>query len=176
MGETREPAERAGQDRGQHADASQPSNADPVINFKLERYKFILQQIHTLNENTHKHLTLFQTLATALIAGGVGIFLSSKSDKVTAEIARTGIEGLLSLLTILALFVCALIIVGIFSWVDYRKEEVDFLRDEVGLGFREYPNLKNFWRWYETYYVAFILIFIIAAHAIMRTEILPMIK
>lgn len=95
---------------------------------------------------------------------------------MTAEIARAGLKGLLSLLTILALFVCALILVGIFSWMDYRKEEADFLRDEVGLGFREYPNLKNFWRWYETYYVVFILIFIIAAHIIVKTELLPMLK
>lgn len=176
MGEPQEPAEDATRAQTRDTGGAQLSNADPVTNFKLERYKFILQQIHTLNENTHKHLTLFQTLATAIIAGGVGIFLSSKSDKVTAEIAKTGIKGLLSLLTILALFVCALIIIGIFSWVDYRKEEADFLRHEIGLGFREYPNLKNFWRWYETYYVVFILIFIIAAHIVVRIEILPMIK
>jgi hypothetical protein len=59
MGETHEPAEGASQDQIPEPGGAQPSNADPVINFKLERYKFILRQIHTLNENTHKHLTLF---------------------------------------------------------------------------------------------------------------------
>ena len=171
MGEKLDPDHAA-----QETSQASPSNANPVTNFKLERYKFILQQIHTLNENTHKHLALFQTLATALIAGGVGIFLSSKSANVTPEIARAGIEGLLWLLTILALFVCALITVGIVSWVDYRKEEVDFLKDEVGSEFRKHPNLTNFWRWYETWYVVFILIFIIAAHIIVRIKILSMIK
>jgi hypothetical protein len=171
VGETHKPKGEA-----QESGIALPSNADPVINFKLARYKFILQQIHTLNENTHKHLTLFQTLATALIAGGVGIFLSSKSTNITADIARAGIEGLLWLLTILTLFVCALIIVGIVSWIDYRKEEVDFLRREAGSEFRAYPNPKNFLRWYETWYVVFILLFIIAAHIIVRMKLLPMIK
>ena len=48
---------------------------DPAINFKLERYKYILGQINFLNENLHKYLTLFQTLATAIVSAAVAVFV-----------------------------------------------------------------------------------------------------
>ena len=34
--------------------------------FALERYKYILQQIHTVNENVYRFLAIYQTLAVAL--------------------------------------------------------------------------------------------------------------
>jgi hypothetical protein len=40
------------------------------MEFKLERYKYILKQSHFFNENIHKYLSLFQVLATALVAAG----------------------------------------------------------------------------------------------------------
>jgi hypothetical protein len=63
--------------------------------FKLERYKYMLQEIHTLNENVHKYLTLFHTLATAIITGGVIIFISWKQLNIGADVARQAVEGLL---------------------------------------------------------------------------------
>ena len=47
--------------------------------FKLERYKYVLQQLNSLNENHHKYLTLYQTLMTAVIGGGSSSLLAGKS-------------------------------------------------------------------------------------------------
>ena len=46
--------------------ALQTSEKKREDEFKLERYKYILQQLQILNENAHRYLTLFQTLATAI--------------------------------------------------------------------------------------------------------------
>lgn len=43
--------------------------------FELERYKYILSQIQHLNEGIHKYLSLFQTLTTAIVGGGVALFV-----------------------------------------------------------------------------------------------------
>ena len=80
------------------------SEPDRGPDFMLERYKYILQQIHFLNENIHKYLALFQTLATVIVGGGVAIFISWESLNITADVAREGIRGLLGLLVVLALF------------------------------------------------------------------------
>src|SRR2546429_8410857 len=74
-----------------------------------------------------------------------------------AAVAMAGINGLLILFVLLALFVVISIIAGIVSWFNYRNEEVDLL-DEVQVGFRKRPNLRNFWRWNETYMIGFIII------------------
>ena len=97
----------------------------------MERYKYILQQIHTLDDNVHKYLALFQTLATAIVGGGISLFVSWKTLHITADIVRASIQGLLGLLVILTLFVVISIIGGIFSWLDYRREEVELLNEMV---------------------------------------------
>lgn len=158
-------------------ESQDPKNTlDRGSNFKLERYKYILQEIRSLNENVHKYLTLFQTLATAIVGGGVGIFLGWQSLKITADIARIGILTLLSFFTILALFVIVEMLSGIFSWIDYRKEEVDLLNEEVRAGFRQSPNIHNFWRWYETYIIIFIIMVVVFTHIFVRNNILPVIQ
>jgi len=45
---------------GTGPDPSQGANPDTAHDFKLERYKFLLQQINLLNENAHRQLTLYQ--------------------------------------------------------------------------------------------------------------------
>ncbi len=81
------------------ANSAQPSITDkqgPVVNpaaepaekkreddFKLERYKYILQQLQILNENAHKYLTLFQTLATLIVGGGTYLFVSWRNFHIS---------------------------------------------------------------------------------------------
>lgn len=147
-----------------------------TIEFKLERYKYILQEIRSLNENTHKYLTLFQTLATLIIGGGVGVFVGWKNLNIGADVARAAINGLLILLIVLAFFVVTSILAGIVSWYDYRCEEVELLNDTVGLGFRKKPNLRNFWRWNETHMVAFIIVVVIFTCFYVESQIIPLIN
>lgn len=148
-----------------------PQNID---DFKLERYKYILQELHSLNENIHRYLTLFQTLATLIIAGGVGVFVGWKSLHIPPDAAIAGINGLLFLLVLLALFVTASIIAGIISWFDYRNEEVELL-DQVHKDFRKKPNLRNLWRWNETYMIGFILIVVIFICIYVENQVIPLI-
>ena len=49
--------------------------------FKLERYKYILSQINNVNANVHKYLTLYQTVASAIIGAGVYLLMNWKNLK-----------------------------------------------------------------------------------------------
>ncbi|MEM8529579.1 MAG: hypothetical protein AAGF95_01975 [Chloroflexota bacterium] len=148
---------------------------DHSMAFKLERYKYILQEIHTLNENMHKYLNLFQALATVIIGGGVGLFAAWRGLNITAEIAQTGIRGLLGLLIILTLFAAISLFAAFWSWFDYRREEVELLNEMVGPGFRNPPRLSNFWRWQETYLVAFLFIIVSGVYWYVEYRVIPLI-
>jgi len=144
--------------------------------FILERYKYILQQIHALNQSVPSYLTLFQTLTTAIIGAGVAVFVSWQGLNISAELAVVGIRGLLGLLTILALFVVTSLIAGLFSWFDYRNEEVDLL-SEVGLSeLRSRPRVRNFWRWYEFYLILFIVVVVAVVWIFAEGWALPLIR
>jgi hypothetical protein len=149
---------------------------DLVKDFYLERYKYILQEIHTLNENIHKYLSLFQTLATALATAGVAVFVGRQQLNLTPEVTRTAIQGLLGLLVILAAFVVFSVLAGIFSWFDYRVEEVDLLNRMIGPGFRKPPRKRNFWRWQETHVLVFITIVVTSIFVFVESKIIPLIK
>lgn len=145
-------------------------------NFKLERYKFILQQINSLNESTHKFLTIYQTLASAILGGGIAIVVSWRELNIDSTIAQLGIRATVTLFTLLTLFVIISIIINAISWFDYRKEEVELLSEEVGTNFRQVPNWKNSWRWSETYFVIFLLLIIIVVWIFTEMCLIPIIK
>lgn len=144
--------------------------------FKLERYKYILQQLHSLNESVHKYLTLFQTLATAIVGVGIAVFVSWKELKIDANIAKLGIQGLFGLLTILTLFVIISIVASIFSWFDYRRDEVKILDEAVKSGYRKLPEWKNCWRWSETYIILFLIISLLVIYWFVYWRLLPLIN
>jgi hypothetical protein len=150
--------------------------SDKSNEFKIERYKYILLQLNTLNENIHKYLTLFQALLTAVVGGIVTVFVSWKNLKIEVGTAKLGIQGLLGLLIILSSFVLVSIVSGVFSWFDYRKEEAKLLDDTIKPGFRRQPNIRNFWRWYETYMVIFIVGVTIFIYCFVENSLLPTMK
>lgn len=141
--------------------------------FKLERYKFILQQLNSLNEGTHKYIALYQTLVTAIIGAGFAIYATWQGEKLSSETARLGIKAFLWLFTILTLFVILSMIMNAISWFDYRKEEVKLLSDEVGKDFRKAPTFKNIWRWSETWFVIFLIAMIILIWTFVQNWIIP---
>ena len=122
----------------------------------LERYKYILQQIHMINENVYRFLAVYQTLAVAIVGGGLALFVGYRKWHIATSVARTGIVGLMWLLTIVAAFAMLLIVIGVLNWWDYRKEECELTEEAVRPGFRKPPQLRNVFRWYETYIVLFI--------------------
>jgi hypothetical protein len=144
--------------------------------FHLERYKYILQQLHTTNDNVHRFLAIYQTLATAIAGATLALFVGYRQWGITPPTARAGVIGLLVLLTLVALFTELLVLAGIFTWLDYRREECTLTDAAVHPGFREPPRLRNFIRWYETYVLAFILISLLAVWLLAITLLLPAIE
>jgi hypothetical protein len=134
------------------------SPQDPNVRaaFTVERYKYILQQIHAVNENVYRFLAIYQTLTVTLVGGGIALFIGYRKWQIAAATARSGIIGILCLVTIIGLFAVLMVAVGTLSWLDYRKEECELINVELGETFRRPPQARNFIRWYETYVVAFI--------------------
>lgn len=144
--------------------------------FKLERYRYILQQLNSLNDNHHKYLTLFQTLSAAVLGAGVGLFVAWRELRIDAETARVGLRGLFGLFLILVLFLIVSLFVSAMSWMDYRREEVDLLNAEVRSGFRKMPTVRNFWRWPEFYLLIFLLLVVVCVYMFLEFRFIPMIR
>jgi hypothetical protein len=141
--------------------------------FALERYRYVLQQIQTVNENAHRFLAIYQTLATALVAAALALFVGYRKWELAAATARGGVIGLLTLTTVVAAFTGTLVVVGALAWLDYRNEECDITEEIVGPGFRKRPCPGNFLRWYETYVVFFMLVSVITMWVLTALFLLP---
>lgn len=151
-------------------------NSGTVDGAPLERYKFILQQIHTVNENVYKTLAIYQTLATALIGAALAIFVGYKKWGIAPQTAQAGVTALVWLLTFVASFAVLLLVTGILSWFDYRREECEFSDRLIEPGFRSPPRIRNLFRWYETYIIIFIVGSTILMWLYARTLIIPAIR
>ncbi|MFB6848413.1 hypothetical protein ACFCXS_26695 [Streptomyces sp. NPDC056373] len=157
------------------ADSTQEPNT--VRNeFALERYRYILQQIHALNENAHRFLAIYQTLATTLVGAALALFVGYRRWGLEPTTVRGGVIGFLALATVVAAFTIVLIIAGALSWLDYRNEECDILDEVAGPGLRERPKVGNLLRWYETYISLFIFASIAAMWVLAGYLVLPAIK
>lgn len=144
--------------------------------FALERYRYILQQINAINENTHRFLAIYQTLATSLAGGAIALFVGYRKWDLTPAAARGGVIGLLTLATVVAAFTVTLIVAGAAAWLDYRNEECDITDEVVEPGFRQRPRPGNLFRWYETYLLLFIVVSMITMWVLAGLFILPEIK
>ena len=152
---------------------ARPETATVQNEFALERYRYILQQIHAVNENAHRFLALYQTLATALVSAALVLFVGFRKWGLEPATARGGVIGLLVLVTLVAIFTSMLIAVGTLTWLDYRNEECDITDEVIGPGFRKRPQPGNFLRWYETYVLLFILVSVITMWVIAALFLLP---
>jgi hypothetical protein len=155
--------------------ATAPSvvKSDAEQQFQLERYKYILQQLHAVNENVYRFLAIYQTLATALVGAGLALFVGYKDWGLAPTTVRAGIVALMWLVTFVAGFTILLVVVGVLSWLDYRHEECAVTDEAVRPGFRQPPQLRNFFRWYETYIVLFIMSSIVCMWYFALVVVLP---
>lgn len=144
--------------------------------FALERYRYILQQIQAVNENAHRFLAIYQTLATTLVGAALALFVGYRKWGVAPDTARSGVIGLLVLTTMVAAFTATLIVVGALAWLDYRNEECDITDEMVGPSFRKRPRPGNLLRWYETYVLLFIIVSVILMWTLCGLLVLPGIK
>ncbi|NRQ38007.1 hypothetical protein HII36_40185 [Nonomuraea sp. NN258] len=139
----------------------------------VERYKYILQQIHTVNENVYRFLAVYQTLTVAIATAGLALFVGYRTWRIDPAIARSGLVALLWLETVVAVFTVMLIFIGIVSWLDYRREECELADEFVRPGFRKQPRKSAFVRWYETYILLFIIGLTVFLWVASRTILLP---
>ena len=153
-----------------------PAPLDRAQAFEVERYKYILQQLHTVNENVYRFLAIYQTLATVLVGAALALFVRYEDWKIRPEIAQIGAVAILVLVTVIAGFTVLLIVVGVFSWLDYRREECELTEEAVRPGFRRAPDPRNFWRWYETWIVGFIAASILVMWGLAVVVVLPAIS
>ncbi|GGV73756.1 hypothetical protein [Streptomyces massasporeus] len=161
---------------GEPGEARQSTDTDTVTvrnEFALERYRYVLQQIHAVNENAHRFLAIYQTLATALVTAALALFVGYRKWDLAAATARGGVIGLLALVTMVAAFTGTLIVVGALAWLDYRHEECDITDEVVGPGFRKRPRPGNLLRWYETYVLLFILVSVTTMWVLAASFLLP---
>ncbi|MEV8057217.1 hypothetical protein AB0P37_11970 [Streptomyces antimycoticus] len=156
--------------------AGRPETGPERDDFVLERYRYILQQIHAVNENAYRFLAIYQTIATALISAALALFVGYRKWGVSSDTARGGVIGLLTLTSMVAAFTATLIVVGVFAWLDYRNEECEITDEMIRIGFRKRPNPRNFYRWYETYVLLFILVSVIVMWALAGIFLLPKIN
>jgi hypothetical protein len=112
--------------------------------FELERLKFIYGQIGDLNQNVHRLSTVFHTLTTAILGGGVSLVVSWKKLGIDTQTAQIGVRGLLLLFALVATFVFVSLVITVASWYDFRQEETALMNRVVGAGSRTPPRLKNF--------------------------------
>jgi hypothetical protein len=154
------------------------SAASPDKNheFALARYRYILEQINSLNDNVHKFLAIYQALSTALSSAIVAIFIGYRNWKIEPPVARKGVICLMGMETLVSLFSMLLIIIGVLAWLDYRTEECELTDRFAHRGFRKPPRLGNFIRWYETYVLLFILTATILMWVFSLVFILPEVK
>ncbi|MEU0172063.1 hypothetical protein ABZ178_01710 [Streptomyces massasporeus] len=161
---------------GEPGEARPSTDTDTVTvrnEFALERYRYVLQQIHAVNENAHRFLAIYQTLATALVTAALALFVGYRKWDLAAATARGGVIGLLALVTMVAAFTGTLIVVGALAWLDYRHEECDITDEVVGPGFRKRPRPGNLLRWYETYVLLFILVSVTTMWVLAASFLLP---
>jgi hypothetical protein len=155
---------------------TRPEASSAQNELALERYRYILQQIHSINENSYRFLAIYQTLATALVGAALALFVGYQKWGVAPATARGGVVGLLVLTTMVAAFTVTLIVVGAFAWLDYRNEECDITDEMVRPGFRKRPRPGNLLRWYETYLVLFVSFSVVVMWMLAALFVLPEIK
>ena len=161
---------------GRPAEAVPAPNPEVVQAFTLERYRYILQQTNAVNENVFRFLTLYQTMVTALVTGGLALFVGYRTWGITRSVARDGVIGALLLVTFIAAFTVVFLVVGMLTWLDYRHEECDLTDAVVYPGFRSRPRVGNVQRWYELYIVLFIALSTIVLWALAWFYVLPAMK
>ncbi len=128
--------------------------------FGIERYKYILSEMGRLNQDIHEYLRMFQ-VALASIGGVIaGCLAAAKNGTLPTIVVGEAISGFTCIITVLGGFIVVVSVAGMFSWLDYRREEVKLLK-HFDLDFRDAPRFGNFLRWRETYAVLFVTLSVI---------------
>ena len=132
----------------------------------VERYKYITSKIRDLDNAFEKNMVSSGKYITAIFGFLTAAVYAAKTSKITDETLVLA----MNISSAMAIFICLLFIAitisGILSWIDYRKEEIEFFTHvEINIG-RKPPNIANFYRWNEFWYVVALFIIGIIAYNI----------
>ncbi|MBB1352324.1 MULTISPECIES: hypothetical protein [unclassified Pseudoalteromonas] len=124
----------------------------------VERYKFILTKIQHLDESLYKNIGFIAKFTAAIISAIASSILLFKTSKITNEILVLAIDFASYINAFTCLLFILITLANIFSWRDYRKEEIELL-DKCGVEIaRKPPSFKGLLRWTETWFLIALLI------------------
>lgn len=129
----------------------------------LEHYKFLLSKIQHLDEALFKNITMYGKFITSVFAFIITAVIFEKSGKITNELLILTFNLSKVFILFLSLIFTLITIANIFSWRDYRKEEMALLKNLTANFGRKEPSFKNFLRWVETWFLVALLIISIVA-------------
>ncbi|WP_370417012.1 hypothetical protein AB9Q29_000030 (plasmid) [Pantoea vagans] len=119
-----------------------------TTDFLIEKYKYILMRRNDLNSNTFKIITLYQVICFAFGASFYQVYASDL--KKTLKIMFC--DGLVLFFSISTMFIIMMLIGGVISWLNYKKEEREII-EKLGIEHEKHKGSINFMYWYETYII-----------------------
>lgn len=123
----------------------------------LERYKFILDKIKFLDTTYNTNFNHVSKIITAIIGFIIAVSMAGIENKIGVETVTVAIKLGALLGGVSALFFSVLSISTVFSWFDYRKEEVK-LHSELNISIgRNNPDWEGLIRWHETHVILLLL-------------------
>lgn len=121
----------------------------------VERYKFIQDKIKFLDNILHVNIGMIIKLFIGIFSFFYGVLLIhlKHPDFIPLQGVIISIKLSSALLFFSSIVFLLMTVSNIFSWIGYRKDEVILLQ-EFGGGFtRDYPKLRKFLTWQETWFL-----------------------
>lgn len=141
----------------------------------IERYKFIQQKQMHLDTALHANITLLVKVLIGLfsVVFAIATYHLKEPELVTQETVLLLLEGASLLMLFVSVFFFLITISNIFSWLGYRKDEVELLNDFGGDLQRQKPKLSNFLAWQETWFCISLVLFMLGSYTVWQkaTEI-----
>lgn len=126
----------------------------------VERYKFIQDKIKFLDNQQHSNFTTLLKVIIALSTFIIASLIAGSECKISNETVSFAISSAGVALTITCVYLLGLSIAVLFSWIDYRKEEVELL-NKVNCDLnRSDPDIKpcKLIRWNEFHFMVLLVL------------------
>lgn len=128
-----------------------------------EHYRFLLSKIQHLDEALFKNITIYGKFITSVLAFLTTAIVFEESGKISNELLILTFKLSEAFIIFLSITFAIITIANIFSWRDYRKEEIALLNNlKIDFGRKE-PSFKNILRWMETWFLLALIIISILA-------------
>jgi energy-coupling factor transporter transmembrane protein EcfT len=141
----------------------------------IERYKYVLEQKRSLNQNTFTILTIFQGGAAVLVAAQYSVCVELLKTPATKHVAFVASCVVITLFVLLGVFSIIFIVGGISNWFRYKNEQSNIETEIFEIPSQSSKNL-NLLTWYETYVIAVIVIILAMCVYVEIEYIFPMLN